>query len=143
MLFYVSTRNEYYYCHACTQKHLGQKMCDAHQPYCPYGQKKSWKGVLQSQSQLTLTPKQLRAGEEFLDLYQEQATIEASLQSSQLQSSQQNTHCVDDAGEPDDGGKSLSDDDPDDPDYKPPASSCHTRPPEESDSDVEEPVARR
>jgi len=30
MLFYVSTRNEYYYCHACTQKHLGEKMLDAH-----------------------------------------------------------------------------------------------------------------
>jgi len=138
MLCYVSPRFEYYYYHACTQKHLGQKIHDAHQPYCPRGQKKSRKGVLQLQSQSTLTPEQLHAGEAFLDLYQEQATIEAS-----LQSSWQNTHCVDVAGELDDDGNSPSDDDPDDPDYKPPASSCHTRPLEESDSDVEEPVAGR
>ena len=98
---------------------------------------------MQSQTQLTLTPDQLRAGEEFLDLYQEQATIEASLQSSCLQSSRQNTHCVDDAGEPDDGGKLLSDDDPDDPDYKPPASAHHTNPMENSDSDFEVLVSGR
>jgi len=117
-------------------------MHDAHKDYCPHGQKKpvqkSLKGVLQFQPPSNLTLEQLHVGEAFLDLYQEQATIEAS-----LQSSLQNKHCLDLSGEVDDGGNSPSDDDPDDLNYKPPSSARHTNPLENSDSDSEVPVSGR
>jgi len=63
---------------------------------------------------------------------QEQATIQASLESSWQIA---NEH-VDLSGEVDLGDSSPSDDDPDVLDYKPSARACHTKPPEDSVSET-------
>jgi len=48
--------------------------------------------------------------------------------------------CLDISGEVALGGSSPSDDDPDDQDYKPPARACHTKPPEDTDSEMKIPA---
>jgi len=64
-----------------------------------------------------------------LGLVQEQATIQAT-----LESSWHNATHMDLSSEVDLGGSSPSVDGEDDPDFKLPARACHTTPPEDSDS---------